>query len=181
MKRVFIVLLILRSILFATSQQDTIEQAGTYVQIILPLSAWTTTLILDDTQGQIDFYKSFGATFATTHILKKTVKRTRPDGSDTQSFPSGHTSASFQGAAFIHFRYGLTYAIFPYVGAVFVGYSRVQAHKHYVSDVVAGGAIGAGFAWLFTKPYKVQSVFVEPVVFTSDHFKHNLYGVNITW
>ncbi len=174
-------LLFLKSFLFAGSQQDTIEKIGTYIQILIPLSAWSTTLITDDTEGQIEFYKSFGATFATTQILKHTVDRTRPDGSNTQSFPSGHTSASFQGASFIHFRYGFKYAIVPYLGAIFVGYSRVQADKHYVSDVVAGAVIGAGFAWLFTKPYKIKDVLVKPVVFKSKNNRYNLYGLQITF
>ncbi len=181
MKKLLIILLFLRSLLFATSQQDTIEQIGTYVQILIPLSAWSTTLITDDTEGQIDFYKSFGATFVTTHILKNTVKRRRPDGSDTKSFPSGHTSASFQGASFIHFRYGFKYAILPYLGAAFVGYSRVQADKHYVGDVIAGAVIGAGFAWFFTKPYKVKDVLIKPIVFKSQNNNYNLYGVQITF
>ena len=114
-------------------------------------------------------------------MLKHTVRRERPDGSDTNSFPSGHTSASFQGASFIHFRYGLKYAIIPYLGAAFVGYSRVQADKHYVSDVLAGAAIGAGFAWFFTKPYKFNDLLIKPVVFNSQDNKHNLYGVQITF
>lgn len=44
--------------------------------------------------------------------------------------PSGHTSAAFQGDAFIHKRYGFDYAIVPYMGAIFTGYSRVHANKN---------------------------------------------------
>jgi len=181
MKRIIISLLLLKSLLFSTSYVDTIETAGDYIQLAIPISAWATTLIIGDTDGQIDFYKSFGATIVTTQILKRTVNETRPDASDSLSFPSGHTSSAFQGATFIHKRYGIKYAIVPYIGATFVGFSRVYSDKHFTHDVVIGALIGSSFAWFFTEPYKTKDVSIEPIVFNSDTFKHNLYGVNITW
>jgi len=181
MKRIISLFLFINSLIYANPYVEPTEKAGDYVQISIPLSAWITTLVMDDTQGQIDFYKSFGATFATTQLLKHTVNETRPDGSNTTSFPSGHTSASFQGATFIHKRYGLKYAILPYIGAAFVGFSRVYAEKHYTHDVLAGALIGSGFAWYFTTPYKTKKLEISPVVFNSTDTKTQLYGLNIIW
>lgn len=62
------------------------------------------------------------------------------------------------GASFIHERYGLEYAIPAYVAATFVGYSRVQAKKHYIHDVLAGAALGSATSFYFTKPYKGATV-----------------------
>lgn len=181
MKKLLLLLLLASSLIMAESREEKIEKIGDYVQIMIPASAWITTLAIGDTQGQYDFYKSFFSTFATTHALKLTVKEERPDGSNEKSFPSGHTSASFQGATFIHLRYGMKYAAVAYVGAAFVGWSRVHTDHHYTHDVIAGALIGSGFSWYFTEPYKVKYAEIMPVVFNSIDNKRNLYGVKITW
>ena len=108
---------------------------------------------MDDSDGRKQFYKSFAANIILTHGLKNIIHKERPNGSD-KSFPSGHTSAAFQGASFIHKRYGLTYAVPVYIGASFVGYSRIESDNHYVEDVLAGAAIGIVSSFYFAKPYK---------------------------
>ena len=56
-------------------------------------------------------YKS-GASFilcsGTTYLLKHTVHRMRPDGTDNKSFPSGHTAVAFSGATVLHKEFGKT-------------------------------------------------------------------------
>ena len=130
-----------------------IETSGTILQIFIPSVAFGTTFYLDDKDGRSQFYKSFFTNIAMTHGLKNVVDKKRPDGGH-QSFPSGHASTAFQGAAFIHKRYGLKYGIPAYIGASFVGYSRVESDRHYTEDVIAGAAIGAISSFYFTKPYK---------------------------
>jgi membrane-associated phospholipid phosphatase len=179
MRKILFVFLFIAQLLVANSKQDTIEKIGDYVQIAIPVAAWVTTIALDDTEGQYDFYKSFGSTFLTTHALKRIVKEERPNGSNDQSFPSGHTSAAFQGATFIHMRYGIEYAALAYVGAIYVGFSRVYSDQHYVHDVIAGALIGSAFSWYFTKPYKIKNIEIQPTVFDSADKKHNLYGVKV--
>jgi len=132
---------------------DDIEKSGDILQILIPAIAYGSTFYLKDTKGRIQFYKSVAATSLVTHGLKNTINKKRPNGSD-KSFPSGHTSAAFQGASFIHKRYGVKYAIPAYVGAAFVGYSRVESKNHYTADVLAGAAIGIVSSFYFTKPYK---------------------------
>lgn len=158
-----------------------IEHSGDLIQIMIPVVAFATTLILDDEEGQTQFYKSFFSTVVATHSLKYAVQEERPDGSNNSSFPSGHTSASFQGATFIHKRYGFSYAVPAYIGAAFVGYSRVYADKHYTHDVVAGALIGSGFSYYFTTPYKYKSTKIEPIVYNSSDYKNTLYGIRVTW
>lgn len=130
-----------------------IEVAGDILQIVIPSLAYGTTLYLNDVEGETQMYKSFATNLGITYALKISVNRTRPNGGN-HSFPSGHTSAAFQGASFIHARYGIKYAIPAYIGATFVGYSRVYAHKHYTSDVLAGAAIGVASSFYFATPYK---------------------------
>jgi len=132
---------------------DNIEKTGDLLQIIIPVAAYSATFYLDDTEGREQFYRSFIATVGITQVLKNTVDKQRPNGA-SKAFPSGHTSAAFQGAAFIHQRYGLTYAIPAYVGATYVGYSRVETDHHDNTDVIAGAALGILSNLYFTKPFK---------------------------
>ena len=125
------------------------EPYGDAVQYALPITALTIAFIEDDPEGRIQFYKTFGTTLAITYTLKPTINRTRPNGAP-YSFPSGHAASSFASAGFIHQRYGLKKGIYAYIAASFVGWTRVDANKHYVSDVLAGAAIGAASSYFFT-------------------------------
>ena len=136
----------------------TIEHVGDGLAVLIPASAYGATFYLADPDGRREFHKSIGVSTSTTIGLKYTVKRERPDGSNKQSFPSAHTMLAFQGATFIHRRYGFKYAAAAYIGAVFVGYSRIEADKHYLSDVLAGAAIGSLSSWFFTDRYKHMEI-----------------------
>ncbi|MDH5259447.1 MAG: phosphatase PAP2 family protein [Gammaproteobacteria bacterium] len=125
------------------------EALGDAVQYALPLTALGMTFTEDDTEGRIQFAKGFGATFGMTYTVKLGVNRTRPNGAD-YSFPSGHTSASFSSAGYIHQRYGYKKGRVAYLAAAFVGWTRIQANKHYASDVLAGAALGSLTSYVFT-------------------------------
>jgi membrane-associated phospholipid phosphatase len=79
---------------------------------------------------------------AYTEILKVTVRRERPDGSNNQSFPSGHASDGFAWATVFERHYGWKLGAPAYALAATMGYSRLVRDKHYLSDVVAGAALG---------------------------------------
>jgi len=145
---------------------DNIKQAGDIFAAIIPSVAYGATFYLDDKEGRNQFYKAFATNLGITFALKYSVNETRPNG-DKYSFPSGHTSVAFQGAAFIHKRYGIKYAIPAYIGATFVGYSRVESNNHYTKDVVAGAAIGVLSSFYFTKQYKGFSI--TPVVSSGNY------------
>ena len=139
------------------------ERAGDILTLLIPSIAYGATLVTGDKEGQMEFYKSYGSTVALTTILKKTVRERRPNNStSTESFPSGHTSSAFSGATFIHKKYGIEYAIPAYLGAIYTGYSRVHAQKHYTHDVVAGALLGMGLSWYFTS--SKGNVTVSPLV-----------------
>lgn len=79
--------------------------------------------------------------------LKHTVHRLRPDGSDSDSFPSGHTATAFMTATMLHKEYGWRspwFSIGGYTAAAVTGASRIMNNRHWMSDVVAGAAIGIG-------------------------------------
>ena len=130
-----------------------IETAGDIIAVTIPAIAYGSTYYMDDPEGRQQFYRSFDTNAVATYGLKKAIDKDRPDHSDDDSFPSGHTSIAFQGASFIHKRYGLEYSIPAYVGATFVGYSRIEADKHHTSDVLAGAALGVASSMFLTKSY----------------------------
>jgi len=165
MRNSYLYLLILL-LTVSLSAKNTTEKTGDIFALLIPLSTYGTTLYLDDKDGQYQFYKSYGTTLASTYILKYTIKEERPDKSNDHSFPSAHTSSSFSCATFIHKRYGFRYAVVPYLVASFVGYSRVDADKHYTHDVISGAVIGIISSWFFTDRYK--NLEVKPII-SSDY------------
>jgi hypothetical protein len=69
----------------------------------------------------------------------------RPDGSDYQSFPSGHTAEAFATAEFMRQEYkdvSPWYGVAGYAMAAATGYLRMYNNKHWMSDVVAGAGVG---------------------------------------
>jgi membrane-associated phospholipid phosphatase len=73
---------------------------------------------------------------------KFAVGRQRPDGSNSMSFPSGHSASAFATATVIQEHFGWKAGIPAYAFASFVGASRLASGKHYLSDVVVGAGIG---------------------------------------
>ena len=94
---------------------------------------------------------SVGVGFGVKTVLKKVIKEERPDGSDKQSFPSGHATMAFAAARSIdkEFRKDCIWIpIAGYAAATAIGVERVVNDKHHWYDVVAGAAIGIGSAEL---------------------------------
>ncbi len=104
-----------------TSREKRVEGVGDIIQLSIPSAAYITTFLLNDVNGRHQIYKSFSTNLTITYFLKYTVNDQRPENNGRHSFPSGHTSTAFQGATFIHRRYGWKYAIPAYLGASFVG------------------------------------------------------------
>jgi membrane-associated phospholipid phosphatase len=136
------------------AQNKTITSAGNIILIALPTATLASTFIIGDKKGSWQFTKSLLLTEAITYGLKYSVIKQRPDMSDYNSFPSGHTSTAFQSASFIHLRYGFKYSIPAYALAGFTAYSRLDAKKHDGWDILAGAIIGVGSSYLFTTPYQ---------------------------
>lgn len=138
------------------SQNETVKTSGDVILFTLPIAAVSSTFFHKDKKGAWQFAKGFLVNGAVTYGLKSLVNKERPDGSNNNSFPSGHTSITFQSASFIQRRYGWKYGIPAYVLSSFTGYSRLNADKHDIVDVLAGAAIGIGSTYLFTTPYQQE-------------------------
>ena len=105
----------------------------------------------------VDGYSDWGRLLTSTSIsavttigvfsgLKYVIDKERPDASNLNSFPSGHTATAFMTATWLHKEYGLTrsplYSIAGYSVATLVGLTRQLRNKHWFSDVLFGAGIG---------------------------------------
>lgn len=82
---------------------------------------------------------------ATVYPVKYLTKVERPDGSELTSYPSGHTAQAFMTATFMHEELkhqSIWYSIGAYSVATVVGGYRLLNNRHWLSDVLAGAAIG---------------------------------------
>ncbi len=154
------------------ASNDNLERAGDIVAVAIPALAYGSTYYKDDKEGRQQFYYSFATNLAATQVLKSTINKERPNGSGDDSFPSMHTSAAFQGATFIHKRYGLKYSIPAYIGAGFVAYSRIETDNHDATDVLAGAALGVASSLYFTKSYGDQ-------LHVAADLEPNYYGLSV--
>ena len=91
----------------------------------------------------------FGASQLSAALLvypmKIIVSRERPNGSDNRSFPSGHATRAFVSAEFLHQEFGHLspwVSIAGYTTAGATAYLRLYQNEHWLSDVLAGAAIG---------------------------------------
>lgn len=113
--------------------------------------------------------ETYAATYFATNVLKVLAHRLRPfnydptqverrrDGDSRLSFPSGHTSMAFAGAAtfasMLDQRYpaeawAIGASAAGFVLATAVGVNRVLAGRHFPTDVLFGAAIGVGLGFL---------------------------------
>lgn len=79
------------------------------------------------------------------NTLKHSTNVERPDGSNTHSFPSGHTATAFMTATMLNKEYGYKspwIGIGAYAVASATGLMRMANNKHWLSDVLTGAGIG---------------------------------------
>lgn len=138
-----------------------LEGTGDVLQIGIPITAGIVSILEKDYEGTKQLALSYGTTMAITYTLKHLIKSRRPEGRNRyDSFPSGHTSSAFSGAAFIQRRYGWKYGWIAYTLASIVGVSRMEGPDGYHDfwDVVGGAAIGIGSSYLYTTEYQKNGV-----------------------
>lgn len=120
---------------------------------------------------------STGLMAIAVNSLKYTCNVRRPDGSQRNSFPSGHTATAFMTATMLHKEYGHRspwYSIGGYAAATVTGITRQLNNRHWMSDVM----VGAGIGILATEfgYYLADLIFKEKGLFASDsHIVYDRY------
>jgi membrane-associated phospholipid phosphatase len=109
-----------------------------------------------------------------TVSMKGGINRRRPDGT-RYSYPSGHTSTAFTSAGVIDHHFGHFWGLTAYSTATYVGLSRLQENKHYLTDVIAGAILGSYVAYKVThKTGKASDHRISP--FLTDR----MFGARLT-
>jgi membrane-associated phospholipid phosphatase len=81
-----------------------------------------------------------------TQGIKVVVQRDRPTG-ECCAFPSGHASAAFATASVLERHLGYRGAWPTFAIAGYVAMSRLHDNRHFLSDVIFGGALGVATGW----------------------------------
>lgn len=119
---------------------------GTGEQVALSIGTYAFGRIFDEPKVShfgMDLLQAQILTEMLVEPLKFAVGRQRPDGSDHQSFPSGHAAITFATATVIERHLGWRKSLLAYAIASYVAASRLHDDVHYLSDVVFGAAVGA--------------------------------------
>jgi membrane-associated phospholipid phosphatase len=93
-----------------------------------------------------DLLRALIVSQALTQGIKVAVQRDRPTG-ECCSFPSGHSSAAFATASVVERHFGYRGAWPTFAVAGYVAMSRLHDNRHYLSDVLFGGALGVATGW----------------------------------
>ncbi len=118
---------------------------GAYVQIGGPLLTFVAGRIAGNpglSNTGIYLTEATATTLVVTLFMKHAIGRTRPNGENSRSFPSGHTSGTFAIASVLDRRYGFKAGVPAYAVASLIGLSRVRLKKHFPTDVLAGATLG---------------------------------------
>ncbi len=142
----------------------------------LPVGIYATEAVLQNlpplelaTVGTM-LAESYLMGYGIRNVIKCAVKRTRPymytdewdwdsvaDGDFTLSFPSGHTTDAFMGATFLSYtfckyypnsKYRIPVIATSYALAATTGLLRVASGNHFMTDVLAGAALGTAVGFL---------------------------------
>lgn len=122
--------------------------------------------------------------------MKYSVRRLRPDNTSRNSFPSGHTATAFMTATMLHKEYGWRSPWISgggYIIAAVTGVSRMLNNRHWMSDVLVGGAIGVGSVHLgyflsdliFREKYLCDG-YEKPDIFAYDE-NHRYYEIGMSF
>ena len=135
--------------------EDSLPAAGIFAATLL---YGVITKDHDARSESWQMFEAVGFSSATTYLLKYAAGRERPNATSDpdqwrvggESFPSGHTTAAFAiGTVFAESgndRYRWIRRILGYGMAGYTGYARLEHNAHWLSDTVAGAAIGMSTA-----------------------------------
>ena len=159
---------------------DNANEAGGPTAPLIPAGLFLISLATDNAKFQDAAFTSLQALIYTNVIsftVKSFIGRARPeDGKGAHhfdpfseldaSFPSGHTATAFAILSPWAFYYPhvVTYGLLVIGGGAAV--ARMQRQKHWLTDVLAGGTLGASMAYWLSRKHqeRLSNMSVVPAV-----------------
>lgn len=133
-----------------------ILMAGYLGPVLASDGSWTARL--SDTEAFVEAQAAEGLLI---QALKSSIDRRRPTGNH-YAFPSGHAGFAFASAGLIDGRYGHAAGAVAVTAASFVAITRVSSRRHWVSDTVAGAAIGMSIGELVAAEHRREDRAAQP-------------------
>jgi len=116
-----------------------------WVQGFGAVGSWSIGALTHDLRLQ-EFGRDSGESLILATVLvtglKYAVPRERPDGSNNQSFPSGHSITAFCFAPVVQKYWGWEAGAGAYLLGTITALARVEGDHHYLSDTIAGATLG---------------------------------------
>jgi len=115
-------------------------------QMALSIGTWVLGRVMEKPKMShlgMDLLRAQAVTEILVEPIKFATHRERPDGSNHQSFPSGHAAVTFAAATVLERHLEWKHSIAAYAIASYVAASRLHDNRHYLSDVVFGAAVGS--------------------------------------
>lgn len=132
---------------------------GDRLQIALPLIAWGCAITnRTGAEFALRFFGMLAVAHGSKAALGSAAINLRPDGGD-KGFPSAHTSAAVLGASSIVHDCIAGHPVgkaIVVIAAAFVGGSRIEANKHNIWQVLAGGLLGWGSDRILRRKSKLR-------------------------
>ena len=161
-----VMVIVMTSFLHGHAGDDALKYTTDVLCLMPDATAVAVALAKHDTEGLKQLGLSTATCLAVNYGLELCIRKDRPDGTGHHAFPSTHTAVAFNGSTFLMKRYGWKWGVPAYVVSSFVAWGRVHTDRHDWWDVLGGAAIGAGSAFLFTRPFvKNVDVTISPTTF----------------
>jgi len=138
-------------------------------QVTAGAATWGVGKVIGDGKVAVvgrDIVRSQLLSQVMVQAVKHTVRRERPDGSNSAAFPSGHSASAFATAAVLHRHYGWKIGAPAYAVGAYVSLARMAWNRHHATDVVIGAGFGIASARTVTMSVAKTkfSVGVQPQV-----------------
>lgn len=132
------------------SRPEASDRATDYLRFAPAALPWVMKLAGQPTRsgwGRMAVSQAFAGalTAGAVYSLKHGVESPRPDNSNSNSLPSGHTAIAFMGATMMAHELGWRspwYTVGAYAFATGIALERVFDSHHFPTDVMAGAGIG---------------------------------------
>lgn len=165
MKKYLIAIMVACAI-HAQAGDDALKHTTDVLCLLPDATALGVAIAKHDNEGLKQLAFSTATCLAVNYGLELCIRKDRPDGTGHHAFPSTHTAVAFNGSTYLMRRYGWQWGVPAYVASSFVAWGRVHTDRHDWWDVLGGAAIGAGSAFIFTRPFiKNVDVAISPTTF----------------
>ena len=157
------------SILPANAQSKFVQRTTDVLCLVPSATGLVKAVMENDRKGIVQLGLSSATTLVVNYGLEAAIRKDRPDGDGHHAFPSTHTAVAFDGASFLMQRYGWKWGVPAYAVSAYVAWGRVHANRHDWWDVLGGAVIGAGSAFIYTRPFMHNmDLSIAPASFGND-------------